>query len=74
MPYNLCKMLAEHHLQAFGRWLMGETVTQVQLLQPRLAHELPHANFLTFLQVDNRILHLEFQTQPDLNLPFQMLD
>jgi len=75
MPYdNLCKRLAEQYPQAFLKWLLGSTPSQIQSLKTELSNEPIRADFVSFFQVDNSIVHLEFQTQPESDFPVRMLD
>lgn len=75
MPYdNLCKRLAEQYPQAFLKWLLGTTPSQIQSLKTELSNEPIRADFVSFFQVDNSIVHLEFQTQPESDFPVRMLD
>ncbi len=75
MPYdNLCKALVELHPLPFVRWLVGQTPEPIQILKTELSVEPIRADFVSFLQVGSQILHLEFQTDPDPNMPLRMLD
>ncbi|MBE9145095.1 DUF4351 domain-containing protein [Planktothrix mougeotii] len=74
---NTCKYLAEKFPDAFVQWLLPlEQPTTIQVLKTELIQEPIRADSLTFLQADNQILHLEFQTLSYSNppLPFRMLD
>ncbi|MBW4553630.1 MAG: Rpn family recombination-promoting nuclease/putative transposase [Aphanocapsa sp. GSE-SYN-MK-11-07L] len=73
---NLCKYLAEKYPQNFAVWLMGESQTPVTVLKTELSIEPIRADAVTFLQTQDRILHLEFQVEPitDPPLPLRMLD
>ncbi|MGB5962150.1 MAG: Rpn family recombination-promoting nuclease/putative transposase [Coleofasciculaceae cyanobacterium] len=73
---NICKYLAEEYPIDFARWLLSESVTDIQVLKTELSIEPIRADSLTLLQTSNQILHLEFQTLPtsDPPLPFRMLD
>lgn len=74
---NTCKYLAERFPDAFVQWLLPlEQPTTIQVLKTELIQEPIRADSLTFLQADNQILHLEFQTLSYSNppLPFRMLD
>ncbi|MEN9229442.1 MAG: hypothetical protein Q6L68_00925 [Thermostichus sp. DG02_5_bins_236] len=75
MPYdNLCKALVERNPLPFVHWLVGQTPEPIQILKTELSVEPIRADFVSFLQVGSRILHLEFQTDPDPNIPLRMLD
>lgn len=73
---NVCKYLAETYPEAFVSWLLSVEPTELQVLKTELSLEPIRADFVTFLQVDGQILHLEFQTSPESDppLPFRMLD
>ncbi len=71
---NICKYLAETYPQDMARWLLGEPLPLVQLEPKELALEPIRADSLILLQSSNLILHLEFQTRPDPEIPFRMLD
>jgi predicted transposase/invertase (TIGR01784 family) len=73
---NVCKYLAEQHPASFVRWLLGIEAADVRVLKTELNLEPIRADSVTFLQTNNQILHLEFQTLPasEPPLPFRMLD
>ncbi|MEG3930687.1 MULTISPECIES: Rpn family recombination-promoting nuclease/putative transposase [unclassified Microcoleus] len=74
---NTCKYLAEKFPAAFVRWLLPiDEPTSVQVLKTELIQEPIRADSLVFLQTDNQILHLEFETRPysDPPIAFRMLD
>jgi hypothetical protein len=74
---NTCKYLAEKFPAAFVNWLLPiDKPTTVQVLKTELIQEPIRADSLVFLQTDNQILHLEFETRPysDPPIAFRMLD
>ena len=71
---NVCKFLAENFSTDFATWLLGEPISLTELSPKELSLEPIRADALILLQSDNKILHLEFQTQPDAEIPFRMLD
>ncbi|MDS3861018.1 Rpn family recombination-promoting nuclease/putative transposase [Thermosynechococcaceae cyanobacterium BACA0444] len=73
---NLCKSLIESNPRPFITWLLGEAVgdTLINILKTELSVEPIRADFVSFLQVGEQILHLEFQTQADPEMPLRMLD
>ncbi|MEZ2240618.1 Rpn family recombination-promoting nuclease/putative transposase [Microcoleus sp.] len=74
---NTCKYLAEKFPAAFVHWLLPiDEPTTVQVLKTELIQEPIRADSLVFLQTDNQILHLEFETRPysDPTIAFRMLD
>jgi predicted transposase/invertase (TIGR01784 family) len=58
------------------KWLLCQSVgnTDISILKTELSVEPIRADFVSFLEVGNQVLHLEFQTQPDPEMPLRMLD
>ncbi|MEH1801427.1 MAG: DUF4351 domain-containing protein [Nostoc sp.] len=73
---NTCKYLAEKYPSDFARWLLASDTSDIQVLKTELNLEPIRADSVTFLQIANQILHLEFQTTPKSKTPldFRMLD
>ena len=71
---NVCKYLAERFPEQFARWLMGEVALPVQMLPTELLEEPVRADSVILLGIQQSILHLEFQTDPDPGIPFRMTD
>ncbi|MBE9052037.1 Rpn family recombination-promoting nuclease/putative transposase [Nostocales cyanobacterium LEGE 11386] len=73
---NLCKLLSEKHPQKFATWVLGTPQTEATVLKTELSIEPIRADYVTFLQLQGRILHLEFQTTLESTppLPLRMLD
>lgn len=86
---NICKFLAENFSSDFATWLLGEPITLTELSPKELSLEpickvAPcggsprwgdcRADALILLQSEQNILHLEFQTQADAEIPFRMID
>jgi predicted transposase YdaD len=73
---NVCKYLAEEYPTQFVRWLLGVETQDINVLKTELSLEPIRADSVTFLQTTNRILHLEFQTEPISKPPiaFRMAD
>ncbi|MBD2503842.1 DUF4351 domain-containing protein [Anabaena azotica] len=73
---NVCKILAEKYPRDFARWLLGEEPQNIKVLKTELSIEPIRADFVTFLQTENQILHIEFQTRTASNtpIPLRMLD
>ncbi|MEN9261706.1 MAG: hypothetical protein Q6L60_12150, partial [Thermostichus sp. HHBFW_bins_43] len=70
MPYdNLCKALVEANPLPFVQWLVGQTPQPIQILKTELSLEPVRADFVSFLQLGPQVLHLEFQTAPDPEMP-----
>ena len=73
---NVCKLLAEKYPAEFVRWLTASESTNVKVLKTELSIEPIRADSVTFIQTDNQILHIEFQTltQSKPGIPFRTLD
>lgn len=73
---NLCKILAEKYPRDFIRWLLNQEPRTIEILKTELSIEPIRADSVTFLQTENRILHLEFQTTVKSQKPIslRMLD
>ncbi|MHC5824551.1 MAG: Rpn family recombination-promoting nuclease/putative transposase, partial [Nostoc sp.] len=66
----------EHYPADFAKWLLASDTSDIQVLKTELNLEPIRADSVTFLQIANQILHLEFQTTPKSKTPldFRMLD
>ena len=71
---NVCKFLAENYSRDFAQWLLGESIELTQLSPSELMVEPIRADALILLESQDTVLHLEFQTQPDPEIPFRMVD
>ncbi|MUL37325.1 DUF4351 domain-containing protein [Gloeocapsopsis dulcis] len=73
---NLCKLLSEKYPTNFANWVLGTPQASVKILKTELSIEPIRADYVTFLQLQGRILHLEFQTKLESTppLPLRMLD
>lgn len=73
---NICKLLSEKYPANFASWVLKTPQTNVNILKTELSIEPIRADYITFLQLTGRILHLEFQTKLDSTppLPLRMLD
>lgn len=71
---NICKFLAENFSTDFATWLLGEPISLTELSPSELSLEPIRADALILLESTELVLHLEFQTQPDPNIPFRMID
>ncbi|MFB2877459.1 Rpn family recombination-promoting nuclease/putative transposase [Floridanema aerugineum] len=72
---NICKYLTEKYPAQFVRWLLNKEPQNIQVQKTELSVEPIRADSLILLQIDEQILHLEFQTLPYSQppLPFRML-
>jgi predicted transposase/invertase (TIGR01784 family) len=71
---NVCKFLAETYSVDFATWLLGQPTAFTQLSPFELSVEPIRADALILLESEELILHLEFQTDPDADMPFRMAD
>ena len=73
---NVCKLLSEKYPDRFASWVLGTPQLGVEILKTELSIEPIRADFVTLLQLQGQILHLEFQTRWDSNppMPLRMLD
>ncbi len=71
---STCKFLAESFSSDFASWLLGEPIALTQLSPSELSLEPIRADALILLTSEEYILHLEFQTEPDPNMPYRMAD
>jgi predicted transposase/invertase (TIGR01784 family) len=71
---NFSKFLTDEYPQDFSSWLLGEPIEFTELLPKELSIEPIRADSMILLQSLRVILHLEFQTDPDLDMPFRMAD
>ncbi|MDJ0798057.1 MAG: Rpn family recombination-promoting nuclease/putative transposase [Calothrix sp. MO_167.B12] len=71
---NVCKFLAENFSHDFAGWLLGEPIGLTKLSPTELLVQPIRADALILMESESIILHLEFQTQPDVEIPFRMAD
>jgi predicted transposase/invertase (TIGR01784 family) len=71
---STCKFLVENFADDFASWLLGEPISLTRLSPTELSVEPIRADALILLQSDEVVVHIEFQTQPDPDLPFRMAD
>ena len=60
---NVCKIIAEKYPLDFARWLLPVEPREIKVLKIELSIEPIRADSVIFLQTENRILHIEFQTK-----------
>ncbi len=71
---NICKYLAESFSRDFASWILGEAITLTKIEPSELSVEPIRADSVIFLESTDIILHIEFQTEPNKNIPFRMAD
>ena len=71
---NICKFLAESFSEDFASWILGEAIALTKIEPSELLVEPIRADSVIFLESREIILHIEFQTEPNKNIPFRMAD
>jgi predicted transposase/invertase (TIGR01784 family) len=71
---NTCKYLAENFPEDISSWLIGERVTLTELQPTELSVDPIRADSMILLTNEDLILHLEFQTDADDEIPFRTID
>ena len=71
---NICKFLAESFSTDFASWILGEAIALTKIEPSELSVEPIRADSVIFLKSTEIILHIEFQTEPNKNIPFRMAD
>ncbi len=71
---NTCKYLAENFPEDIASWLLGVRVSLIQMQPTELSVPPIRADSMILLTNHNLILHIEFQTRPDREMGFRMLD
>ena len=66
---NICKFLAESFSEDFASWILGKSITLTKLEPSELSVEPIRADSVIFLESSALILHIEFQTEPNKNIP-----
>src|SRR5579883_1180488 len=71
---SVCKFLVETFPTDFATWLLGESITLIKLSPSELSLEPIRADALILRQSEQVVVHIEFQTEPNADIPFRMLD
>jgi predicted transposase/invertase (TIGR01784 family) len=71
---STCKFIAATYASDMAAWLLGKPIKLTELKPSELSLEPIRADSLIFLQSEEVVLHIEFQTDPDEDIPFRMLD
>ncbi|MDJ0728681.1 MAG: Rpn family recombination-promoting nuclease/putative transposase [Crocosphaera sp.] len=71
---NICKFIVEEFSEDIATWLLGEPIELVELSPKELSLEPIRADSLILRQSNNIVLHAEFQTNTDVDMPFRMAD
>lgn len=71
---NTCKFIAEHFSADIASWLLGTPTPLTKLEPSELFAEPIRADAVLFLESQDILLHVEFQTNPDPEMGFRMAD
>lgn len=71
---NVSKFLAERYSADFATWLLGRKIPLTTLNPTELNVEPIRADSVVLLSSAEMILHTEFQTEPDKDMPLRMAD
>jgi predicted transposase/invertase (TIGR01784 family) len=75
MPFdNTCKFLAEHFSADIASWLLGTPISLTRLEPSELFAEPIRADAVIFLEAEDLLAHIEFQTDPDPAIGSRMAD
>jgi predicted transposase/invertase (TIGR01784 family) len=75
MPFdNTCKFLAEHFSADIASWLLGTPISLTKLEPSELFAEPIRADAVIFLEAEDLLAHIEFQTDPDPAIGPRMAD
>lgn len=71
---NICKFLAENFTNDLATWLLGKPIAFTKMEPKEFFVEPVRPDAVILLQSDKMILHVEFQTLPEDEIPFRMTD
>jgi predicted transposase/invertase (TIGR01784 family) len=71
---STCKFIAAAFSRDWATWLLGKPIDLTELKPSELSLEPIRADSLIFLQSEDVVLHIEFQTDPKEDIPFRMAD
>jgi predicted transposase/invertase (TIGR01784 family) len=71
---STCKFIATHFSRDLATWLLGKPIHLTELKPSELSLEPIRADSLILLESAELVLHIEFQTDPDPEIPFRLLD
>ncbi|WP_242541254.1 hypothetical protein [Phormidium pseudopriestleyi] len=70
----LCRFLIDEFSRDFATLFMGKPIELTILSPKELSVEPIRADSLILLQSEDSVLHIEFQTNPEVEIPFPMAD
>jgi predicted transposase/invertase (TIGR01784 family) len=71
---STCKFIALEYSKDLATWLLGKPLDLTEIKPSELSLEPIRADSLIFLESEELILHIEFQTDPKEDIPYRMLD
>ena len=71
---STCKFIAAQYSRDLATWLLGKPLDLTEVKPSELSLEPIRADSLIFLESEDIVLHIEFQTEPKDDLPYRMLD
>jgi len=71
---STCKFIALEYSRDLATWLLGKPLELTEIKPSELSLEPIRADTLIFLESEELILHIEFQTDPKEDIPYRMLD
>jgi predicted transposase/invertase (TIGR01784 family) len=71
---DICKFIALNYSRDLTSWLLGEPIELTVLESTELFVDPIRADSIIFLQSRDIIVHIEFQTRPQKDVPFRMAD
>ncbi len=71
---STCRFIAANFAIDMATWLLGKPINLTELKPSELSLEPIRADSLIFLESEDLVLHIEFQTDPKEDIPFRMLD
>ena len=71
---STCKFIASQYSKELAIWLLGKSLDLTEVKPSELSLEPIRADSVIFLESEELILHIEFQTDPKEDVPYRMLD
>lgn len=71
---NTCKFIAENFSQDIATWLLGQPIALTKMEPSELYVDPIRADAMIFLESEDILLQVEFQTDPDPEMAFRMAD
>ncbi len=71
---STCKFIASQYSTELAIWLLGKPLKLTEIKPSELSLEPIRADSIIFLESEDIVLHIEFQTDPKDDIPFRMLD